>query len=65
MFGENCIQLYFEMIYYRLPLFVFKIVFLSPASKYCPLLIKEGGIALLEQVLELDSSHDDTKDMAR
>uniref|UniRef100_A0A665WV29 Protein zer-1 homolog n=1 Tax=Echeneis naucrates TaxID=173247 RepID=A0A665WV29_ECHNA len=35
------------------------------SSKYCPLLIKEGGITLLEKVLELDSSHPETKDMAR
>ncbi|KAG7235555.1 hypothetical protein INR49_002602 [Caranx melampygus] len=34
-------------------------------SKYCPLLIKEGGISLLEKVLELDSSQPETKDMAR
>lgn len=38
---------------------------LSAASKYCPLLIKEGGISLLEKVLELDSSQPETKDMAR
>ncbi|CAL8405761.1 unnamed protein product [Arctogadus glacialis] len=43
---------------------LFNLISVYP-SKYCPLLIKEGGIALLEQVLELDSSHDDTKDMAR
>ncbi|KAK7895802.1 hypothetical protein WMY93_021127 [Mugilogobius chulae] len=34
-------------------------------SKYCPLLIKEGGISLLERVLDLESSHPETKDMAR
>lgn len=34
-------------------------------SKYCPLLIKEGGIALLEKVLELESSNHETKEMAR
>uniref|UniRef100_A0A8C6TD36 Protein zer-1 homolog n=1 Tax=Neogobius melanostomus TaxID=47308 RepID=A0A8C6TD36_9GOBI len=34
-------------------------------SKYCPLLIKEGGIDLLEKVLELESSHHETKEMAR
>ncbi|XP_066502049.1 protein zer-1 homolog [Hoplias malabaricus] len=34
-------------------------------GKYCPLLVKEGGIALLEKVMELDSSHQETKDMAR
>ncbi|RXN07919.1 zer-1-like protein [Labeo rohita] len=34
-------------------------------SKYCPLLIKEGGIILLQKVLELESSHQETKDMAR
>ncbi|XP_056586173.1 protein zer-1 homolog [Triplophysa dalaica] len=33
-------------------------------SKYCPLLIKEGGVPLLQKVLELDSSHQETKDMA-
>uniref|UniRef100_A0A672H258 Protein zer-1 homolog n=1 Tax=Salarias fasciatus TaxID=181472 RepID=A0A672H258_SALFA len=33
-------------------------------SKYCPLLIKEGGMSLLENVLELDSSQPETKDMA-
>lgn len=40
-------------------------LFHSAASKYCPLLIKEGGMTLLEKVLELESSHPDTKDMAR
>ncbi|XP_006640817.1 protein zer-1 homolog [Lepisosteus oculatus] len=34
-------------------------------SKYCPLLIKEGGIDLLQQVLDLDSAQEETKDMAR
>uniref|UniRef100_A0A3B3Y2U6 Protein zer-1 homolog n=1 Tax=Poecilia mexicana TaxID=48701 RepID=A0A3B3Y2U6_9TELE len=34
-------------------------------SKYCPLLIKEGGVSLLEKVLELDSSQPETKEMAR
>uniref|UniRef100_A0A3P9NMH9 Zyg-11 related, cell cycle regulator n=1 Tax=Poecilia reticulata TaxID=8081 RepID=A0A3P9NMH9_POERE len=34
-------------------------------SKYCPLLIKEGGVGLLEKVLELDSSQPETKEMAR
>ncbi|XP_060746432.1 protein zer-1 homolog [Tachysurus vachellii] len=34
-------------------------------NKYCPLLIKEGGIVLLKKVLELESSHQDTKTMAR
>ncbi|XP_036443896.1 protein zer-1 homolog [Colossoma macropomum] len=34
-------------------------------SKYCPLLVKEGGVALLEKVMELESSHEETKDMAR
>jgi len=38
---------------------------MSAASKYCPLLIKEGGVTLLEKVLELDSSDPETKDMAR
>ncbi|KAG7476765.1 hypothetical protein MATL_G00086350 [Megalops atlanticus] len=35
------------------------------SGKYCPLLIKEGGIALLQQVLDMDTSHEETKDMAR
>ncbi|XP_030625003.1 protein zer-1 homolog [Chanos chanos] len=35
------------------------------STKYCPLLIKEGGIALLEKVLDLESSQPETKDMAR
>ncbi|KAL4609566.1 hypothetical protein GN956_G23626 [Arapaima gigas] len=34
-------------------------------SKYCPLLIKEGGMVLLQKVLELQTSHEETKDMAR
>ncbi|KAM6985601.1 protein zer-1 homolog [Aplochiton taeniatus] len=34
-------------------------------SKYCPLLIKEGGICLLEKVLELETSPEQTKTMAR
>uniref|UniRef100_A0A4W4FTL9 Protein zer-1 homolog n=1 Tax=Electrophorus electricus TaxID=8005 RepID=A0A4W4FTL9_ELEEL len=34
-------------------------------NKYCPLLVKEGGIGLLEKVLELESSQRETKDMAR
>ncbi|KAJ8285759.1 hypothetical protein GJAV_G00030610 [Gymnothorax javanicus] len=34
-------------------------------SKYCPLLIKEGGIALLQKVLELETSDKETKDMAQ
>uniref|UniRef100_A0A671PLB0 Protein zer-1 homolog n=1 Tax=Sinocyclocheilus anshuiensis TaxID=1608454 RepID=A0A671PLB0_9TELE len=34
-------------------------------GKYCPLLIKEGGVILLQKVLELESSHQETKDMAR
>ncbi|NP_998066.1 protein zer-1 homolog isoform X1 [Danio rerio] len=34
-------------------------------SKYCPLLIKEGGVSLLQAVLELQTSHVETKDMAR
>uniref|UniRef100_A0A674PBR4 Protein zer-1 homolog n=1 Tax=Takifugu rubripes TaxID=31033 RepID=A0A674PBR4_TAKRU len=33
-------------------------------NKYCPLLIKEGGVRLLEKVLELESSQPETKDMA-
>uniref|UniRef100_A0A667WZV3 Protein zer-1 homolog n=1 Tax=Myripristis murdjan TaxID=586833 RepID=A0A667WZV3_9TELE len=43
---------------------LFNLVSVYP-SKYCPLLIKEGGITLLEKVLELDSSQEETKDMAR
>uniref|UniRef100_A0A3Q3MZ99 Protein zer-1 homolog n=1 Tax=Labrus bergylta TaxID=56723 RepID=A0A3Q3MZ99_9LABR len=42
---------------------LFNLVSVYP-SKYCPLLIKEGGISLLEKVLELESSHPETKDMA-
>uniref|UniRef100_A0A8C2D3X9 Protein zer-1 homolog n=1 Tax=Cyprinus carpio TaxID=7962 RepID=A0A8C2D3X9_CYPCA len=34
-------------------------------GKYCPLLIKEGGVILQQKVLELESSHQATKDMAR
>ncbi|KAI4882883.1 hypothetical protein NFI96_013106 [Prochilodus magdalenae] len=34
-------------------------------NKYCPLLVKEGGVALLDKVLKLESSHQETKDMAR
>lgn len=34
-------------------------------SKYCPLLIKEGGVSLLQTVLELQTAHMETKDMAR
>uniref|UniRef100_A0A8B9KNB5 Protein zer-1 homolog n=1 Tax=Astyanax mexicanus TaxID=7994 RepID=A0A8B9KNB5_ASTMX len=43
---------------------LFNLVSVYP-SKYCPLLVKEGGVALLEKVLELDSSQPETKDMAR
>ena len=39
--------------------------FSTAANKYCPLLIKEGGISLLEKVLELESSQPGTRDMAR
>uniref|UniRef100_A0AAQ4NUH6 Protein zer-1 homolog n=1 Tax=Gasterosteus aculeatus aculeatus TaxID=481459 RepID=A0AAQ4NUH6_GASAC len=42
---------------------LFNLVSVYP-SKYCPLLIKEGGVILLEKVLELDSSKPETKDMA-
>uniref|UniRef100_A0A8B9KMM8 Protein zer-1 homolog n=1 Tax=Astyanax mexicanus TaxID=7994 RepID=A0A8B9KMM8_ASTMX len=41
---------------------LFNLVSVYP-SKYCPLLVKEGGVALLEKVLELDSSQPETKDM--
>uniref|UniRef100_A0A671YG48 Zyg-11 related, cell cycle regulator n=1 Tax=Sparus aurata TaxID=8175 RepID=A0A671YG48_SPAAU len=41
---------------------LFNLVSVYP-SKYCPLLIKEGGISLLEKVLKLDSSQPETKDM--
>ncbi|CAM4663884.1 unnamed protein product [Leuciscus chuanchicus] len=34
-------------------------------GKYCPLLMKEGGVILLKRVLELESSHQETKEMAR
>uniref|UniRef100_A0A674EKY4 Protein zer-1 homolog n=1 Tax=Salmo trutta TaxID=8032 RepID=A0A674EKY4_SALTR len=43
---------------------LFNLVSVYP-SKYCPLLIKEGGIVLLEKVLELQTSHEETKDMAQ
>uniref|UniRef100_A0A8C7IYH2 Protein zer-1 homolog n=1 Tax=Oncorhynchus kisutch TaxID=8019 RepID=A0A8C7IYH2_ONCKI len=43
---------------------LFNLVSVYP-SKYCPLLVKEGGIVLLEKVLELQTSHEETKDMAR
>ncbi|MGH0132601.1 UNVERIFIED_CONTAM: hypothetical protein FKN15_040752 [Acipenser sinensis] len=34
-------------------------------DKYCPLLKKEGGIVLLQKVLELGKSRQETKEMAR
>ncbi|KAK6480972.1 protein zer-1-like protein [Huso huso] len=34
-------------------------------EKYCPLLKKEGGIVLLQKVLELGKSRQETKEMAR
>ncbi|KAK7142980.1 hypothetical protein R3I93_014206 [Phoxinus phoxinus] len=34
-------------------------------GKYCPLLMKEGGVILLKRVLDLESSHQETKEMAR
>ncbi|XP_053551708.1 protein zer-1 homolog [Bombina bombina] len=34
-------------------------------DKYCPLLIKEGGLPLLIDVVSMASSHQETKDMAR
>ncbi|XP_063066310.1 protein zer-1 homolog [Engraulis encrasicolus] len=43
---------------------LFNLVSVYP-NKYCPLLVKEGGIVLLEKVLEMESSHVDTKNMAR
>ncbi|KAL0965135.1 hypothetical protein UPYG_G00277240 [Umbra pygmaea] len=43
---------------------LFNLVSVYPA-KYCPLLIKEGGVILLEKVLELQTSHEETKEMAR
>ncbi|MBN3297604.1 ZER1 protein, partial [Amia calva] len=43
---------------------LFNLVSVYP-GKYCPLLIKEGGIALLQKVLELDTAREETKDMAR
>lgn len=43
---------------------LFNLVSVYP-SKYCPLLVKEDGIVLLEKVLEMESSHLDTKGMAR
>uniref|UniRef100_A0A7N6C4U3 Protein zer-1 homolog n=1 Tax=Anabas testudineus TaxID=64144 RepID=A0A7N6C4U3_ANATE len=41
---------------------LFNLVSVYP-NKYCPLLIKEGGMHLLEKVLELESSQPETKDM--
>uniref|UniRef100_A0AAY4CRP1 Protein zer-1 homolog n=1 Tax=Denticeps clupeoides TaxID=299321 RepID=A0AAY4CRP1_9TELE len=43
---------------------LFNLVSVYP-NKYCPLLIKEGGMALLDKVLELETSQQETKDMAR
>ncbi|XP_053329038.1 protein zer-1 homolog [Spea bombifrons] len=34
-------------------------------DKYCPLLIKEGGLPLLIDVVNMPSTHQETKDMAR
>ncbi|KAM9322835.1 protein zer-1 homolog isoform 1-T2 [Pholidichthys leucotaenia] len=34
-------------------------------KKYCPLLIKECGVNLLDIVLEMESAHPETKEMAR
>ncbi|MEE6513991.1 hypothetical protein FKM82_021911 [Ascaphus truei] len=34
-------------------------------DKYCPLLIKEGGLPLLIDVVSMPSSHEETKEMAR
>ncbi|XP_064420442.1 protein zer-1 homolog [Latimeria chalumnae] len=34
-------------------------------DKYCPLLIKEGGITLLNEVMQMDSAQPETKEMAR
>ncbi|KAG9335361.1 hypothetical protein JZ751_005283 [Albula glossodonta] len=34
-------------------------------DKYCPLLVREGGLSLLQQLLGFESSHQETKDMAR
>uniref|UniRef100_A0A8C5R0M1 Protein zer-1 homolog n=1 Tax=Leptobrachium leishanense TaxID=445787 RepID=A0A8C5R0M1_9ANUR len=34
-------------------------------DKYCPLLIKEGGLPLLGDVVGMASSHEETKEMAR
>uniref|UniRef100_A0A8C9SW68 Protein zer-1 homolog n=1 Tax=Scleropages formosus TaxID=113540 RepID=A0A8C9SW68_SCLFO len=43
---------------------LYNLVFVYP-DKYCPLLIREGGMALLQGVLEMDTSQAETKDMAR
>ncbi|OCT57918.1 protein zer-1 homolog [Xenopus laevis] len=34
-------------------------------DKYCPLLIKEGGLPLLTDLINMPSAHEETKDMAR
>ncbi|KAM9450399.1 protein zer-1 homolog isoform 2-T2 [Clarias gariepinus] len=43
---------------------LYRLVFIDPKI-YSELLVKEGGIALLQRVLQLESSHQDTKTMAR
>ncbi|KAF5887511.1 protein zer-1, partial [Clarias magur] len=43
---------------------IYRLVFVN-SNKYCPLLVKEGRIAFLERLLKLESSHQDTKTMAR
>ncbi|MFT7796796.1 protein zer-1 homolog [Arapaima gigas] len=43
---------------------LYNLVFVYP-SKYCPLLIKEGGMALLQVVLDMETSQAENKNMAR
>lgn len=40
-------------------------LFFYLADKYCPLLIKEGGLPLLLDVLKMTTTRQETKDMAR
>lgn len=40
-------------------------VLFPAADKYCPLLIKEGGIPLLKDMIKMASARQETKEMAR
>lgn len=40
-------------------------ILFSAADKYCPLLIKEGGIPLLKDMIKMASARQETKEMAR